>query len=350
MHKPASLSGQWQPGESLFARPGSTTAAGAEKAPWPEDDCAVDAGSIPRNWWRPAWLAGTAGWWTSTAVHLAAIAGLALITLPWGQPGVVVYEWPADQTPELQSLPALTLDGQPREPATNWAGSGSSPDLATALSGLALPGVVDLPPSLVPPEDNLLQELAPGRADLANHEVNPGGRGSTFFGIEIQGNDVVYVVDRSGSMTGPRWEAARSELIKSVRSLSADQNFFVFLFSDSCHPMPQLAGRNRLVPATPANMDEVQKWLMRQVPDSNTRPRGSVMRGLRMDPDTVFLLTDGIFQDETGPFLLRRAVLQESVSEADDLVIHTIAFHSQAAIPMLQAIAEAYRGTFRSVD
>ena len=79
-------------------------------------------------------------------------------------------------------------------------------------------------------------------------------------------------------------------------------------------------------------------------------PLSSVKRALKQTPDTIFLLTDGQLYDETGEYLIRRAILQENVSDPDGIVINTIAFHCQVGLEMLIEIATSYDGTFRSVE
>ena len=197
-------------------------------------------------------------------------------------------------------------------------------------------------------EEDQLQQLT---QQLNSRQVQLGDGDASFFGIETTGKSIVYIVDRSGSMEGYRWANATSELLKSIESLNADQKFFVYLFSNACHPMPQMEGRNKLVSATAENKARFRKWISNQVPDETTMPLSSVRRALNMRPDTIFLLTDGQFYDNTGEFLIRLAELQAKRTKEKSQVINTIAFYCDFELEaMLQEIALAHNGTFRSVQ
>ncbi len=289
------------------------------------------------------------GWVTSTVLHVLVIVGLALLTTRAPSRSVMRLEVMDDADDPMQWLDELQFelasDEQQLSTVSREGGMWSRMD--PVLRQPIEPAAVE---EFGLPDDSNPAMMEMLGSAIEGEQIDKARTGSSFFGIEIAGKNIVYVVDRSGSMQGHRWESARGELIKSITSLGSDQKFFVFLFSDSCHPMPQLAGPNRLVPATPENIQDVTKWLVRQVPDDRTKPKGSLLRGLRMKPDIVFLLTDGIFQDDTGPYLLQRARIQQSVSQPESLVIHTIAFHCRDGLTMLQQIAENYRGTFRLVE
>ncbi len=175
--------------------------------------------------------------------------------------------------------------------------------------------------------------------------------GSSFFGIEATGKKIVFIVDRSGSMEGARWVDAKYELLRAISGLTADQEFFVFLFSGTTHPMPRLAGANKMVPATDENKIAFRKWLNRQKPDNSTKPLGSIRRSINMDPDTIFLLTDGMFFDNSVEYLINRATKRAKRTDKDEFVINTIAFYCFRDFePSLKAIADAYFGTFRSIQ
>ncbi len=330
----------------LKSRDARGTNAGAGPPLIPASDSSKHApGALLLVW------TGTRSWLASTVVHVVAITTLAILSTHGMSRSVIELQSPPSEM-SLRSLEEIQFDLSSVEPDSERAVS-EARDLSSEEAVLevleepvdvsfaeafSLPGEID---------QTLLSQLDPS---LQTYEVRPAGSGSSFFGIEITGRNVVYIVDRSGSMEGARWESARKELIQSIESLARDQQFFVFLFSDSTHPMPQLAGRNKLVPASRDNIDEVKRWLMNQAPNSRTEPKGSVIRALNLNPDVVFLLSDGLFQDDTGAYLFKRARIRESVSEPETVVIHTIAFHSQEVWHVLRQIAESFGGTFRSVE
>lgn len=298
-------------------------------------------------------LGGSPSWLTSMILHLVVLLTLALWTVNATQKAVVSLEMDANNysllteledlefdTVDLQSDSESELMPEPREDVLNQF-----------QPNLQLSEIAETPLQIEDPlagEANQLDRLT---QELNAQELELGAGASSFFGIETTGQSVVYIVDRSGSMGGQRWEDATSELLKSVRSLKSDQKFFVYLFSNACHPMPQLAGRNKLVPATAENKKAFEKWLIGQEPDETTKPLSSVRRALNMRPDTIFLLTDGEFYDNTGPYLVRLAELQKKRTSENPQVINTIAFYCNFKLEMmLQEIASVHNGTFRSVQ
>jgi hypothetical protein len=307
-------------------------------------------------------LLGTRSWAVSLVLHVVTIVALALLVLDAGQENSLVTLESSESIAALEELGDLSID------LTSFQVPQSSgpAEVAAERPEVSIPATEIPLDSLAPPPTNLLSQFAAGdgedlmrelsggggetSGELGAVEVETGGSRSTFFGIDIVGQKIVYIVDRSGSMEGIRWHAARNELIQSIESLTPDQSFFVFLFSDDSHPMPQLAGRNQLVPATKENIAEVEKWLMRQQPGDWTEPKGCVKRALGMEPDTVFLLTDGMFQDDTVPWLVENAERQQTRTDEKSPVIHTIAFHCEEAQAFLELIANVYKGTFRSVE
>jgi hypothetical protein len=73
-----------------------------------------------------------------------------------------------------------------------------------------------------------------------------------------------------------------------------------------------------------------------------TNPALAVKRALELEPDAIFLLSDGEFD-------LRPTMAVIHHFNRARTVIHTIAFGSLAGQPMLAAIAEATGGSFRFV-
>jgi hypothetical protein len=162
-----------------------------------------------------------------------------------------------------------------------------------------------------------------------------------FFGLDGHGKRIVYLVDCSGSMWGHRWNAAREELIRSIRALDEDITFLVIFFSDRSFPMPGGA----MVLATPENVDLVAQWIESKPIGGGTKPLEAVVAAHSQEPDVVFLLTDGEFSDGTARFLRdNNSVLRDEMAS-----VHTIAFHSRAGLRLLKRIANENSGQFRFV-
>src|SRR5205823_6859108 len=71
--------------------------------------------------------------------------------------------------------------------------------------------------------------------------------------------DMVFVLDRSGSMSGWKMLAARRALARMIETLSERDRFTVFAFDDSLETPPVCA--DGLAPATEHNRYRATEWL-----------------------------------------------------------------------------------------
>ncbi len=162
-----------------------------------------------------------------------------------------------------------------------------------------------------------------------------------FFGTRIVGRYVCYVVDVSGSMAGPRLEAALAEIARSIESLPEDRFFFVLFFSGG-----KLALEESWLRATPRNRREFTSRLPLVQAQGGTDPRGALEHafgGLAPVPDEVHFMTDGLVPADT-PEVIRRLN-----SGRARTVVHTYAFGERASEAMLEAIAREHAGNYRFV-
>ena len=175
---------------------------------------------------------------------------------------------------------------------------------------------------------------------------------ATFFGAEAEGNRFVFVIDSSLSMKGPRWEALCRELIRSIQSLSPDQKFFIIGFDSGEHPMFDLVPTKRaFLPPSTENLAKVAYWLESFQHGTATLPSKSIGIAMRLEPDAIFLLSDGEIADNTvndlriwnhkkGPGKRIKTITP----------IHTVLLHSDIGFATLQTIASENSGTFTPVQ
>lgn len=209
-----------------------------------------------------------------------------------------------------------------------------------------------LPPAEIP-SDSALAEY--GGAELLasiGTQIGVGGAGAgiaggapgRFFGIQGEGNRFVYVVDRSGSMSsaynGPgntRMGRVKLEIAAALQTLTPEQQFFIIFFDHQVLPMPAPG----LQPAVPEVQDYYVRWLSKIGPNGETDPRAALAIALSLNPDAIFLLTDGEF-----PAAVKRDML--SIRQ-DRVAIHTIAFGNRRGHDVLRRIAENNGGKFAFV-
>lgn len=140
-----------------------------------------------------------------------------------------------------------------------------------------------------------------GGEGFSGERARPGSRGryaSTYYGVPVGSDRVVFVLDISMSMRmrrhpgGPRRiELAREELAKTIEDLPPEARFNVVAFSTG-HVC--LQGRG-LLEATPGNKRRARRWVRGLVPAGGTNSYGALKAALLRFPgaDTLFFLSDG---------------------------------------------------------
>ena len=134
-----------------------------------------------------------------------------------------------------------------------------------------------------------------------------------------------------------RFTHTRYELKRSIRALPDDGEFFVIFFDTTALPMPA----SGLVRATAANRDRYSRWIDQQDVSGGTDPTDAMIQALGMKPDTIFLMSDGVFDIGVAD-RIRQA-------NTHGCSINTIAFHDRSGEPVLQRIAKENEGAYRFV-
>jgi von Willebrand factor type A domain len=195
--------------------------------------------------------------------------------------------------------------------------------------------------------DTASQMLTSLKAISEGLDTRGSGRGASFFGSYAQGGRFVYVIDSSKSMKGDRWTIAKKNLIESLKSLSRDQEFFVICFDEqtsllfNCTPDEMEFKRvNEVI------IDRVSRWLRSRTLGPATMPAEALQYALALQPDAIFLLSDGELQDNTLPLLRMINVAQGSRKQTP---IHAIHLLSEQGLGTLRQLAQDNGGTFRHI-
>lgn len=199
-----------------------------------------------------------------------------------------------------------------------------------------------------------------GRIALPSEVEAAGGQNSSavFFGLHAATERVVFVVDRSLSMSKgfgtdgrSRYAEAIDQLIRFLQQSGAETRFSVALFSDE-----GIAWRTRLTPATVGNMQQAQRWLEGKSPEGETRLFQGLRAGLgldargrialeRCDADTVIVLCDGATTE--GPEWVERWLAREN--ESAQLVFHCVQI-GPGGDGTLEALTQGTGGQFVRVQ
>jgi hypothetical protein len=171
-----------------------------------------------------------------------------------------------------------------------------------------------------------------------------GDESSSFFGIESEEHRMVFVVDCSRSMNDPhrsssgtRFKRLQLELSTVLNALAEGDEFFIIFFNNRPIPMPA----DSLQRAAPETRARFLEWVSVIHADGSTDPRGAMNLAFNLEPDMIYLLSDGEFKYPVERDLLK--IRQRKV------VINTISFGTRGGEPVLKTIAERNRGEYRFV-
>jgi hypothetical protein len=157
-------------------------------------------------------------------------------------------------------------------------------------------------------------------------------------GIGTAGN-VVYVVDRSGSMTDSI-ELVKAELKRSIGELEDETAFHVIFYSSG--PPSELPTR-RLVYATERNKLLAYEFIDAVIAAGGTDPSQAVERAFAVKPDIIYFLTDGEF-DRRIVDLVRQRNLGGKVK------VYTIGFLYEDPDRLLREIARQNGGQYKFIS
>jgi hypothetical protein len=204
------------------------------------------------------------------------------------------------------------------------------------------------------------------KSDIGAMIVGDGGRttgrgiggevsGASFFGVKAAGRKFVFIVDSSNSMRNGKFDAAKEELLYSIRRLTKEQSFYIIFFDANAERMvlpPDSEPPLLPVPATTENINRCERWVKTVENELRTDPYDAVKFAIEMVPDAIYLLTDGKFTDRgrTERYLKANNITDDPVDgKKPRVVVHTICFWQNDGEETLKAIAKEYGGTYRFV-
>lgn len=264
------------------------------------------------------------GWLTSLVVHVLLLLLLGVASLP-------VANAPSEHVLSIRTSVEVDV-----------------PDLLVDLGlpeiDYETPGSVPLFPStptlVSPPIPNIDLDDSSRFGIVA---VSGTGRGvgrtdrRTSLESKTRGKRFVFVIDRSSSMTGDKFEAIREEILHLISLFGAEDEFSVVFF-------PMVGEQGQLLSATPQNVTRVKRWIGHIKVGSGSKGFfRSVRRAIELKPDTLFLVTDGLMNDRDIRFV------QRALPAGTKLGLNTICvnYRDNSA---LKRLAEQSGGTHRFVS
>jgi Ca-activated chloride channel family protein len=261
-------------------------------------------------------------WAISLAVHAALFAALTAV-LPGFRGGIVgdragdfrtvgIYVGSSGSGEDAREAAATSPATPPAHPKTSQLSPTdpipdslgaelSKPNKPPSVIGLSRPpssakpfeALTALPPSVSAGLSlDSAQAAGVGRAEGGSR----GSLGSTpFFGIWDAGGTFVYVIDGSSSMFAHNAaQAAKNELLASLRTLKKSQRFQIVFYSTEQKWLSAPGNASfGYFTATDANRRLAAQFVGEVQPDGGTLHVPALSLALRLAPDVIFFLTDG---------------------------------------------------------
>jgi len=250
----------------------------------------------------PAWL-------MSCVLHLVLMLLLAVVVRdvtsgavdePQRTAGIVLVQ---RATGAMEYLSEQDVDATSESPAAETQ--------AARPAGSSLPNETELPldvAGVLPSGSEFegigagtdLGDALPGVGDLtigAGPSKKIGGNTKTYiFGVEGEGSIFIYVFDRSSSMSGFQGRplaAAKSELIKSIHSLSPTNQFQIIFYNNRLSVFnPNSPQQPQLIFADDTGKTLAEDFVRKVQASGSTEHMAALRAALRLGPDAIFFLTD----------------------------------------------------------
>ena len=174
-------------------------------------------------------------------------------------------------------------------------------------------------------------------------------RGAAFFGAYAEGKRFIFVLDSSRSMLqDDRWTYACNQLIDSLNGLLPEQEFYVICFdAETTYLFNIPPKRAKFFKSDDEVLPRVKRWLRSHELGRATMPAQALQNALALQPDAIFLLSDGELQDDSVNML---RMINGFSSEYRQIPIHTIHLFSNEGRETLRMIARENSGTFTPVQ
>ncbi|NOY29389.1 MAG: VWA domain-containing protein [Planctomycetes bacterium] len=261
--------------------------------------------------------------------------------LDWTPSPIVVEE--IERIVDIEIDPLETIESLDESDMPDWDDLSAESDLAN-VSGEFAPISEGLDSNGL---DDLGMLLGDGNG-LSSLDEGPGPAATAkFFGTQVEGKRILYILDNSGGMKKGKFETLVAELLKSVDSLQPRQQFYVIFYSDTVYPLFYPQSATNFVRATKENKEFLREWLDTVELCLGNSIDEAITAANLIRPDVVFLLTDGrLFTTDA-----KEKILLDGANR--DFPINTFGMgvkeNSNPAME-LQLVAEANRGIYREIQ
>jgi hypothetical protein len=178
-------------------------------------------------------------------------------------------------------------------------------------------------------------------------QSSAGQAEAKFFGVPGTGQAVVYVCDASGSMLGTN-DVIISQLQRALLAMHSSQVFNVIFFSGRSAPLAFDA--RQMVPADANNKLAACAFAKRYSCGGNSKGLPAIRSALQRNPDLMYLVTDGDFDDSAAIVSTIRSMNHDGFTKINVILISGAAQADASSYKVLKQIAEENGGTCRIVN
>ncbi len=176
------------------------------------------------------------------------------------------------------------------------------------------------------------------------------GRPASLYGLEARGRRIVYVFDRSASMSEPDGHPlaeAKHELLSSLESLGSSRQFHVIFYNERVAVFAPGGNRGRPQFADEGTLREARRFIESVRAEGGTNHAQAIESALKLAPDTIFLLTDADEHDDLTDDELARLT---RMAGGTCCMVAQFGGNEGRRSPRLEHLARATGGQYRVVD
>ena len=174
-------------------------------------------------------------------------------------------------------------------------------------------------------------------------------KAASYYGLAIEAQRMVFVVDISGSMAGGRLQAVKRELTTAIDGLPPDAAFNLVIFSSKV-----AAWQRSLRLATPAVKQAARAYVYNLRAGGETAAYDALESAFQFDPEAIYFLSDG---DPNRGKIVAPAAIVAAVAQANRsrrISVYTIGIApgepGSALDRFMERLATENFGAYRRVD
>jgi hypothetical protein len=291
---------------------------------------------------------GMSGISLSIILHVLLVIALAALTIKLpAPPASLMFETSVNSTAETFELSEQMEVSEPEALSETAQLPEMAVDLAQDLNQISNSMSDTLAQSVPSPAGLASAALAASNASSSKSNMQAN---ASFFGAAASGNCFCYVIDSSSSMKGGPWEAAKSELLRSLSTLKSNQRFYIIFFNQELSAIPKPGEREpaaRAMYAEPENVEHAKRWIDTIRIAKGAPPSDALEFAVSLEPDAIYLLTDGDTKTDLAGFLREKNRIFDLIEgEQVKVPIHAIAFYSLVGQQLMRTVAAENKGQF----